>query len=189
MYLNLSSYLFADLEDLPALRQSIHASGRTHDMRGTVLLAPEGINVFVCGPETGARAFADRLKEMPGLAGLAFKESWSPGQSFNRLLVKLKKEIITFRRPACRPGTSSAYSSRIFAISKATLFPVRTTFHDAAGAPWKVLFDVDAHEVAPKVWRPALSEMRDLKLNETTLIVFDEREALRPDLEARRASV
>lgn len=110
MYLNLASYLFTDLEDPAALRQSIHVLASGHDMRGTVLVAPEGINVFVCGPEPGARAFMAGLREMPCLAGLDFKESWSPEQSFNRLLVKLKKEIITFRHPEYRPAVGRAAS-------------------------------------------------------------------------------
>lgn len=108
MYLNLASYLFTDLEDLPALRQDLLAAGRERSMRGTVLLAPEGINVFVCGQEADARAFADILTAHPRLAGLAFKESRSGSQSFNRLLVKLKKEIITFRQPQYAPARGRA---------------------------------------------------------------------------------
>jgi len=108
MYLNLAAYLFADLDDLPALREEIRAAGAAAAMRGTVLLAPEGINVFVCGAEAPARAFSRRLQSLPALAALSFKESWSQEQSFNRLLVKLKKEIITFRQPAFRPGAGRA---------------------------------------------------------------------------------
>ena len=108
MFLNLASYLFTGLDDLPALRREVHAAGIDLCMRGTVLLAPEGINVFVCGMEANARAFASRLREDPRLAGLAFKESWSAQQSFNRLLVKVKREIITFRRPEHQPARGRA---------------------------------------------------------------------------------
>jgi UPF0176 protein len=108
MYLNLASYLFADLEDLATLRQDILEAGAALSMRGTVLLAPEGINTFVCGLPADARCFAAHLREQPGLEGLVFKESWSDGQSFNRLLVKLKKEIITFRQAGCRPADGRA---------------------------------------------------------------------------------
>jgi UPF0176 protein len=108
MYLNLAAYLFTDLDDLPALRQDIHQAGLALSMRGTVLLAPEGINVFVCGREPDARAFAAHLAGDPRLAALVFKESWSGQHSFNRLLVKLKKEIITFRQPACKPAGGRA---------------------------------------------------------------------------------
>jgi UPF0176 protein len=110
MYLNLASYLFTDLQDLPALRQDIRQAGIDLSMRGTVLLAPEGLNAFVCGLESDARDFARRLRNIDGLGSLAFKESWSDRQSFNRLLVKVKKEIITFRQPDCRPAAGRAPS-------------------------------------------------------------------------------
>jgi len=108
MYLNLASYLFTDLDDLPALRQDILQAGAALSMRGTVLLAPEGVNAFVCGLEADARAFVRHLRERTGLQELRFKESWSGRQSFNRLLVKVKKEIITFRQPGCRPADGRA---------------------------------------------------------------------------------
>jgi UPF0176 protein len=110
MYLNLASYLFTDLDDLPALRHDIRQAGSALSMRGTVLLAPEGINAFVCGAEADARAFASHLQRKQGLGSMAFKESWSARQSFNRLLVKVKKEIITFRQPGCRPADGRAPS-------------------------------------------------------------------------------
>ena len=108
MYLNLAAYLFTDLADPPALREEIREAGKASSMRGTVLLAPEGINVFVCGAEADARTFARRLRGLPALAALSFKESRSERQSFNRLLVKLKQEIITFRQPAFRPAAGRA---------------------------------------------------------------------------------
>jgi hypothetical protein len=82
----------------------------------------------------------------------------------------------TIVRARPKEGTSSAYATRTIAIAKGSLFPLRSTFHDAAGQPWKVLYDVDPKEVAPNVWRPTMAEMRDLKLNETTIIVFEDRE-------------
>lgn len=110
MYLNLASYLFTDLDELPPLRTAIFETGQRLAMRGTVLLAPEGVNVFVCGLEADARAFAAYLKRDTRLAALEFKESWSAQHSFNRLLVKLKKEIITFRQPRYRPAGKRAAS-------------------------------------------------------------------------------
>ena len=108
MYLNLASYLFTDLSDLPTLREEIRQSGMNLSVQCTVLLAPEGINAFFCGLEDEARAFAGHLQAKDGLGALAFKESWSERQSFNRLLVKVKKEIITFRQPGCTPAQGRA---------------------------------------------------------------------------------
>lgn len=112
MYLNLASYLFTNLEHPACLRQEILQAGLRLSMRGTVLLATEGINVFVCGPEAQAREFAAHLRTDARFGGhfatLEFKRSWSAIQSFNRLLVKVKKEIITFRRPQYQPARARA---------------------------------------------------------------------------------
>ena len=130
MYLNLAAYLFADLQDLPALREELREAGKALAVRGTVLLAPEGINVFVCAAEADARAFGQRLREVPGLGSLSFKESWSGTQSFNRLLVKLKKEIITFRQPEFRPAAGRAST-----VDAASLARWLDRGHDDDGRP------------------------------------------------------
>ena len=103
-YLNLAAYQFADLDDLPGLRAHLLAEGRRLDMRGTILLTPEGINIMLSGPTDNARAFADVLRSLPPLANMHIKESLSDEQSFNRFLVKIKRETITFRQPGIRPA-------------------------------------------------------------------------------------
>ena len=143
MYLNLAAYLFTDLDDLSTLRGEIRVAGAELSMRGTVLLAPEGINVFVCGPEAGAREFARRLAVLPALAALSFKESWSDGQSFNRLLVKLKKEIITFRQPAFKPAAGRAPT-----VDAASLARWLDSGRDEAGRPVAMVDTRNAFEVA-----------------------------------------
>ena len=142
MYLNLAAYLFTDLDDLPALREEIRQAGSAEPVRGTVLLAPEGINVFVCGTEPQARGFAQRLKALPGLQALAFKESWSPQQSFNRLLVKLKKEVITFRQPAFKPA-----AGRAPAVDPAAQARWHDAGRDADGRPVVMVDTRNAFEV------------------------------------------
>lgn len=109
---NLSAYRFTPFaaEELPALRAQLMASTRDLGLRGTVLLATEGINLFVAGPRDATDAFMVGLRALPGLADLEPKESFSDEQPFNRMLVKIKKEIIAFgvegidpaRRPAPR---------------------------------------------------------------------------------------
>ena len=103
-YLNLAAYQFADLDDLPGLRAHLLAEGRRLDMRGTILLTPEGVNIMLSGPTDNARAFAGVLRSLPPLAGMHIKESLSDEQSFNRFLVKIKRETITFRQPGIRPA-------------------------------------------------------------------------------------
>ncbi|MDO5101924.1 MAG: rhodanese-like domain-containing protein [Lautropia sp.] len=127
-YLNLAAYHFADLSELPALRRHLQAKGKEADMRGTILLTPEGINIMLSGPLESARAFKDVLRGMPGLASMHIKESLSSEQSFNRYLVKIKKETITFRQPQIRPADGRAAT-----VSPTTLARWLDAGHDDEG--------------------------------------------------------
>lgn len=95
-FVNFSAYRFTPLDDLPALRVRLTDLCRAEALRGTILLSPEGINLFVAGERAAMDRFLVELRTVPGLADLAPKESLSPDQPFNRMLVKIKKEIIAF---------------------------------------------------------------------------------------------
>lgn len=96
-YLNLAAYRFAPLlGDLKPLRERLRARGQALGLRGTVLLAGEGVNLFIAGPEAAARAFLDEIRALPGFGLLEAKESWSATQPFRRMLVRIKREIIAF---------------------------------------------------------------------------------------------
>ena len=116
MILNLSAYRFVDLDDLPSRRARLHGAGLELGLRGTVLLAPEGINLFASGPEDAVVAFMDLLEEDPPLAGLQPRRTWSDEIAFDRWRVRLKREIITLRQPDVRPR-----AGRAPAVSPATL--------------------------------------------------------------------
>jgi UPF0176 protein len=77
-------------------------------LRGTILLSTEGINLFVAGTRKNLDRLLDTLRAVPGLEDLTLKESLSDEQPFNRMLVKIKKEIIAFGiegiDPARRPS-------------------------------------------------------------------------------------
>jgi len=101
--LNVSAYRFVELDDLAALREKVREACLAAGLKGTVLLAPEGINLFLAGLPDQLRAMLDWLRGDMRFAGLEVKESWSDEQPFNRMLVKLKKEIITMKKPQVRP--------------------------------------------------------------------------------------
>jgi UPF0176 protein len=100
---NLSAYRFVALDDLPALRERVLERASALALKGTVLLAPEGINLFLAGPREAVDAFMAWLRGDVRFAGLEAKESLSAAVPFGRLRVRLKKEIITMRMPAIRP--------------------------------------------------------------------------------------
>lgn len=106
--INISTYRFTPLDDLPALRERLRERGTALDLKGTILLSPEGINVFFAGTREHVEAMLAELRALPGMADLTPKESESEEQPFNRWLVKIKKEIIAFGvegiDPARRPA-------------------------------------------------------------------------------------
>jgi len=103
-FINISAYKFAPLDRLPELKDQLKALTAAGGLRGTILLSPEGINLFVAGTRAAVDTLLATLRAVPGLAGLAPKESESAEQPFNRMLVKIKKEIIAFGVPGIDPA-------------------------------------------------------------------------------------
>ena len=103
-FVNISAYKFTPLDELPAWRERLLEVCRASDLRGTILLSAEGINLFAAGTRSGIDALLDTVRGMPGLADLTPKESFSAEQPFNRMLVKIKKEIIAFGVPGIDPS-------------------------------------------------------------------------------------
>jgi len=106
--INLSAYRFAPLEDLPALKERLRAAADAGTLRGTILLSTEGINLFVAGERAGLDGLLAEIHRVPGLTDLAPKESLSDEQPFNRMLVKIKKEIIAFGVDGIDPARQPA---------------------------------------------------------------------------------
>ena len=101
---NVAAYRFAVLHDLQALRAELLALCRAQQLRGTILLSTEGINLFVAGDQAGIDALLARLRSIPDLAPLEAKVSHTAHQPFRRMLVRIKKEIIAFGVPGIDPA-------------------------------------------------------------------------------------
>ena len=93
---NISCYKFVPLDNLDEWRTTIRRRAVELNLKGTVLLSHEGINLFVAGPPDAIHQFVDYLRSDPAFADLQPKESANEYQPFNRMLVKVKKEIIAF---------------------------------------------------------------------------------------------
>lgn len=106
--INIAAYKFVPLTDLQALRERLRAQCKLWKLRGTILLSPEGINLFVAGGRAEIDLLLVKLRAIPGLAGLEPKVSVSDGQPFNRMLVRLKREIIAFGVPGIAPGVQTS---------------------------------------------------------------------------------
>lgn len=88
-------YKFVTLEDFGSLREPLLHVMQTHGIRGTILLAKEGINGTVSGSAEAIEALYSWFNEQPGLDDIVHKESYHQDIPFNRTKVKLKKEIVT----------------------------------------------------------------------------------------------
>ncbi|MGR6740553.1 sulfurtransferase [Microbacterium sp. F1-18] len=108
--LNVSAYLFTHIADPAALRDVLRERAEGAGLKGTILLAEEGVNLFLAGAESAVREFLDDLRADARFAALTAKESWSDEQPFGRMLVKVKREIIRMDRPTIRPADERAPS-------------------------------------------------------------------------------
>ena len=97
-------YGFTAMEGLPALQQELKTLAEQGGVWGTILLADEGVNGTISGPDAGVTAILDRLRQLPGLGGLEAKFSRAEQQTFHRLKVRLKREIVTMGCPMVKPA-------------------------------------------------------------------------------------
>jgi len=88
-------YKFVTLENFQSLRQPLHNVLEANQVRGTLLLADEGINGTIAGSRAAIDKVLDWLRSDPRLADIDYKESFTDSLPFNRTKVKLKKEIVT----------------------------------------------------------------------------------------------
>ncbi|WP_020400416.1 rhodanese-related sulfurtransferase [Kordiimonas gwangyangensis] len=94
-YLVAALYKFVRLPDYEALQAPIAEICNENNVKGTLLLAAEGINGTIAGPEAGLRKVLAYLGNIPAFKGLVHKESWAEKEPFLRMKVRLKKEIVT----------------------------------------------------------------------------------------------
>ena len=96
-------YHFTRFEDPAALRAQLLSVCESAGVRGTVLLAPEGINGTIAGTREGIDLVLAHIRAMPGCAGLVWKESSAAAMPFGRMKLRLKREIVTMGVPGTDP--------------------------------------------------------------------------------------
>jgi UPF0176 protein len=97
-------YKFVAIDDCRALRDELLAIAVQHEIKGTILVAEEGINATVSGADAGAAALLAYLRNDPRFATLVSKESYASEHPFKRLKVKIKPEIVTIGAPEANPA-------------------------------------------------------------------------------------
>lgn len=92
-------YHFADLTDVETIVSNLKDFGNKHNLKGTILVAEEGVNATVSGGKNNIIALENLLLEDKRFSGIEFKRSYHYDQPFKRFKVRKKKEIITFKQP------------------------------------------------------------------------------------------
>jgi UPF0176 protein len=141
-FLNISAYKFVPLPDAAELRDRLQAQTTALNLKGSILVAEEGINLFVAGEEAAVRALVATLHSDARLQDLAPKESWSTTQPFRKMLVKVKREIIRMNHPAIRPA-----EGRAPAVAAVTVKRWLDQGHDDEGRPVVTLDTRNAFEI------------------------------------------
>lgn len=132
-------YKFIAIDDPAGLRQSLRAALVVGDMRGTILVAPEGLNGTISGPPADMVSFLAWLRADPRFADLATRDGRAEVHPFQRLKVKIKREIIAFRQPGCDPhvrsGTRVApeHWNALITSSDVLVLDTRNAYEIAAG--------------------------------------------------------
>ena len=99
-------YLFTPLPDFREIREQFLVYFKEIGLRGSILLAEEGINGTVAGTREVMDIALAKLRSDPRLAGLEHKESYCDSIPFNKMKVKLKREIVTMGVPGIDPTST-----------------------------------------------------------------------------------
>jgi UPF0176 protein len=141
-YVNIAAYKFISFNDTAERRPQFRALCEELGLKGTILLSPEGINLFLAGLREPIDRFLSWLRSDPRFADIEVKESFSDSQPFTKMLVKLKAEIITMKMPLIQPE-----KGRAPAVEATTLKRWLDQGHDDAGKPVVMMDTRNAFEV------------------------------------------
>lgn len=110
MFCNIAAYKFVNIDEnlLPIFCKKIKSVGIKAQIKGTVLLSTEGINLFLAGEEENIKSFQAYLNEYDCFQDLSYKYSYSTFIPFKKLFVKIRKEIVTFKRDEINPEKFTA---------------------------------------------------------------------------------
>ena len=100
-------YRFAAVADPAAVREALHALAESHGVRGTLLVAPEGLNGTIAGPADGIDAVVAAIRALPDCDALTIKYAEAETPPFHRLKVRVKREIVTMGVAGIDPRTAA----------------------------------------------------------------------------------
>ncbi|MDY7580023.1 sulfurtransferase [Herbaspirillum sp. RTI4] len=171
-YVNIAAYKFVTFDDTEQKRPEFQEFCRQHGLRGTIILSPEGINLFLAASREAIDAFLLWLRADARFSDIEVKESYSEHQPFNRMLVKLKAEIITMKHPLIKPEEGRAPS-----VEAQTLKRWLDQGHDDNGKPVVMMDTRNAFEVDVGTFDDTI-DYRISKFTEFPQVVVDHKAEL-----------
>ncbi len=141
-FINIAAYKFVTFDDIHERRPLFLEICNKLSLKGTILLTPEGINMFLAGSRESIDQYLQWLRSDPRFTDIEVKESLSDEQPFNRMLVRIKREIITMKHPLIKPE-----EGRAPAVSPQDLKRWLDQGHDDAGKPVVMVDTRNAFEV------------------------------------------
>ncbi len=168
-----AAYRFVPIVDGPTLRERLFASGQQAGLKGTLLLAEEGINFTLAAAPRALHAWLGELQHDPRFAVLDIKFSQATALPFRHLRVKLKGEIIRMNQPTVRPQ-----AGRAPAVDGATLSRWLAAGHCDEGRPVVMLDTRNAFEVDAGAFEGAI-DWRLSRFGEFPAALAAHREQLR----------
>ena len=103
MWTNISAYKFLDMPEFEELREPLKEFCDSHGIYGTILLSPEGINIFLSAPREKIDIFVEHIKSDERFSDIWVKYSESEDCAFRKMNVRLKKEIISMGDMSVKP--------------------------------------------------------------------------------------
>ncbi|HYG04963.1 MAG TPA: sulfurtransferase [Stenotrophomonas sp.] len=153
MIVNTAAYHFTAIAEPQALADAVRERAQALALKGSVLVAPEGINLFLAGAQDDIEAFYDWLRADARLQAIRVKYSHSQAMPFARLKVKVKPEIISFRREDASP----LVAPRAPAVAPEVLLRWLRQGHDDAGRRVVMLDTRNRQEVEHGTFAGALT--------------------------------
>ena len=169
---NIAAYKFVSLDNLEERRSALLAQAQLNALMGTVLLTPEGINLFLAGTQENIDSFLGWLRDDPAFVDLEAKFSVSQVVPFKKMLVKIKREIIRMNHPTIRPE-----AGRAPAVDALTAARWITSGHDDHGRPVVLLDTRNDFEVEAGTFVGAMN-WNLTKFTEFPQAVLDHKDAL-----------
>lgn len=186
--INIAGYKFVSIDEPEMWRALMLERCQNLELKGSVVLATEGVNVFLAGSAENVNSFISFVREddrfSQKLQNIEFKESFSESQPFRKLVVRVAKEIITMRMPIIRPEQQRAASVQAQTLKawldkgldddgrEVVLIDTRNAFEVAIGTfEDAVNFDIERFSEFPEQVQRFASE-QGADLSDKTIVTF-----------------